>query len=326
MEISPAKEISIREILLSPLNLFNHISTALLPGVLVIFMMMLKHSKFVPAAVAVTGGLGYKTKICLALLIALIIGRAVQSGTFLGFKVIGWLASKAPEPANHMQKHNSEKELDGEPETSTSALVRDGLSQNTAGLLPKNNSDSDAPKPETHSGNCAGPLKSTPAQQKLTPEQESSKHFFSGLLMGTVISADSPLFDSWEAQRAHVGLVLNSGIVLLLSSFWPGDGLRGYEAAVGALLIIMGAIQSRDLNRNRIELMGRGLGQVIASHTLEENLANLQIAARILPTISKHINPTAPEQEPVKIVTELAEKNSPRMNMKPKNQNRPRRR
>jgi hypothetical protein len=126
--------------------------------------------------------------------------------------------------------------------------------------------------------------------------------------LGTVVAKDGSTFDSWESARAHLGLVLTSGCVLLVAGFFPGDGLRAYEFVGGVLLTIMGVIQARELNRMRIEAMGSAVGQFIAAHTIDENIEILKAVHKFLPVITKHINPSPDEKEPVRIVTELAEK------------------
>ena len=73
------------------------------------------------------------------------------------------------------------------------------------------------------------------------------------------------------------------------------------------MLVLSGLIQGRDLNRIKIEALGGALGQFIAAHSVEENKELLAAVAPVLPIVMKHINPTASEKEPVKIVTEIAE-------------------
>jgi hypothetical protein len=144
--------------------------------------------------------------------------------------------------------------------------------------------------------------------EKLTPEQETNRHFFSALLLGTVVEKDAAVFDAWVAQRASVGLILNCGCVLLLACFYPGDGLRIYECCGGILLVLMGLHQVKDLSRIRVEALGSALGQFISAHSVEENLEILQAVNPVLPIVMKHINPTASEKEPAQIVKEIAEK------------------
>jgi hypothetical protein len=52
------KEIPVRALLLSTLHLLHQFTTAFLPGVLVIFVLMMKHSPLIPAALSATGMLG----------------------------------------------------------------------------------------------------------------------------------------------------------------------------------------------------------------------------------------------------------------------------
>jgi hypothetical protein len=81
MEIRTPKEIPGRELLLHPLNMLHQIFAGLIPGVLAIFVALMKHSRVIPAAMSVTGMLGYKTRVVLAVVLAFVIGRIVQSCT-----------------------------------------------------------------------------------------------------------------------------------------------------------------------------------------------------------------------------------------------------
>src|ERR1035437_6049012 len=87
------KSLSPREVLLHPMDLLHQLFTTLLPGVLVLVLLMLKHSALIPAALGTTGMLGYNSRIALALLIAFVVGRIIQSGTVLVLRSAGWAGS-----------------------------------------------------------------------------------------------------------------------------------------------------------------------------------------------------------------------------------------
>jgi hypothetical protein len=276
MEIQDAKGLPAKQLLLFPMNMLHQFFTALLPGVLALFLLMMKHSSLIPAALSATSMLGYKTRIGLALLVAFVVGRVFQSALLVCTKLLRWLparfkkANATPTPPEVLQPESASREH------------------------PANASEA--------------PTKPTGQPVELTPEQLKARHFFGGLLMGTVVAQESTTFDYWEAHRAHLGFFLNSGLVLLVASFYPGDGLRIYELAGGVLLLFMGLVQAVELSKVRSESLGKAVGQLIASHSVEENVKILQFASILLPIITKHINPAAGELEPVKIVKEIAEK------------------
>jgi MFS family permease len=78
MELPPTL-LPAREILLKPVNLIHHSLTALLPGLLALSFVLLKHPVVMPEYSALTDIFGYKTRMCLAVLAALITGLVVQS-------------------------------------------------------------------------------------------------------------------------------------------------------------------------------------------------------------------------------------------------------
>jgi hypothetical protein len=306
MEIKDAKGIPAKEILLSPFHMLHQVSTALLPGILVIFMMMLKHSPLIPSALSATSMLGYRTRICLALLIALVIGRVIQSIAFIFSKFCAVLAAKMKEmPVRKQSTAEGKKETEHTVPIEDAKVSGESNAQAKPEVLSPVVPPGEDGKSETEEKAADG---NTNTSNKLTPEQETSRHFFTGILLGTVVAKDGSAFDSWEAQRAHIGLILGSGFVLLGSSIYTGDGLRLYELIGGLVLIVMGALQGRELSRVRIELLGNAVGQFIAAHTIEENIEILQAVGRVLPIIAKRINPTTAENEPVQIVAEIAEK------------------
>jgi uncharacterized membrane protein len=291
------KSLSPRELLLNPINLLHQVFTALLPGVLVLVLLMLKHSPLIPAALGTASMLGYKSIIALALLIAFILGRVVQSGMLLVFKIASWVIALIKESsAERATKRESEKATDQRGGAELEAEPATGILT----LQTLDASDTSAKEDPT----TAQPL-------KLTAEQETARHFFTALLMGTVVAKDGSAFDSWRAGRAHLGLAMMSGFVLILASFYPGDGLRLYEFGGGVLLVVSAIIEALELERLRIEAIGNAVGQVIASHSVEENTEILQMTARVLPVIMKHVNPTPDENKPAEIVAEIAETSAP---------------
>jgi hypothetical protein len=151
---------------------------------------------------------------------------------------------------------------------------------------------------------------------KLTPQQKISRQFFTALLQGTVVK-DRSSFDSLEALRSYRGMMLSSGCVLVAASFYPGDGLRIYECIAGIVLVIAAILQSEQAEELHVEILGSAVGQVIASHTIEDNIEILKMVSKVLPVISQHINPTPGEKEPMQIVAEIAEKSGSNANIKP---------
>jgi len=209
---------------------------------------MLKRSAPVHNALSATDMLGYKTRIALGLLIALVLCKLIQATIILGSRSAvslgAWLSIKA----------------------------------------------------------------GSPLQRKLTPEQESNKLFFTALVLGTVVGKDGAVFDKWDAERANVGLALASGVVLLLASICPGDGLRVYEFIAGLLLVASGLIQGAAREKLQLEAVANAAGQFIAAHNVQENKEILAAVAPLLPIVMQHINPAAVGNDPVQIVTEIAEK------------------
>lgn len=254
-------EIKARELLLHPMNLLHQVYTALLPGILVVFLLMLKHRPVVAHFLSATTMLGYKSQIVLGLFIAFVIGKVVQSAAVIFAKSLTPLATRIKN------------------KQATEAAAKSGTAE---------------PKPVT-----------------LTADQESTRSFFTAMLMGTVLARDGSAFDSWEAKRAHLGLAISCGFVLMAGCCFPGDGLRVPEFLGGLLLFASALAEGRNLQTVKIEAIGGAVGQVIASHTVSENTEILKAAAKVLPIITKHINPSASEQKPVDIVTEIAESTSP---------------
>jgi len=249
----------------------------------------------------------------------LVIGRIIQSSVFILAKVLG----RANASLNEWRQERERTAQESSKESASGAAATadrtdknyspEGRSENAHDappqiLTPENNGDEKPTDPIIDK-----PEKPT----KLTPEQEVSRHFYTALLLGTVVTRDGSTFDSWEAYRAHLGLILTSGCVLLVASFFPGDGLRGYEFVGGVLLMIMGVLQGRELNRVRIEAIGSAAGQFIAAHTVDENIEILQAMHKLLPIVTKHISPVPGEKEPMQIVTELAEKSGSVGSLKP---------
>ena len=286
-------EVPARQLLLHPLNLLHEISSALLPGILGIFILMLKHSSLMAAALAATWMLGYKSRIVLGLLVALVIGRVVQSAALIAVKILSafttWLKNKVTSKEGPQLVSHVVSEMKGTAETpGSSELILPASSE--AEFVPQNTQQESAPAP-----------------LKLTPEQESIRGFFLSLLMGTVLARDGSAFDSWESARSRIALTFGSGCVLLTAACYPGDGLRLQELIGSVLLITAALTQMRGLGQVKIEAIGAAMGQVIAAHTVKENTEILQMASKILPVITKHINPNAEEIKPVVIVTEVAD-------------------
>lgn len=301
MDLKTVEKIPTRELLLSPLYLFHHFTTTLVPGVLAVFLLMMKGSPLVHVAMSATDMMGYKTRVALGLLVAFVIGKVIQAGVLLIAKTVAWIVAKAKATAHETPKVESE-EAEGKPAAEGKPKQEsESPAQASPEILPPEEKSEEKPTGETKDA----ALK-TPA--KLTPEQETNRQFFTALLLGTVLAKDGSAFDKWDSQRANLGLALTSGCVLLLAGFYPGDGLRVYEFAGGLLLVVSGLVQGQALNQIKIEAMGNALGQFIAAHNVEENKEILAAVAPVLPIVMKHINPTASEKEPVQIVTEIAEK------------------
>ena len=147
----------------------------------------------------------------------------------------------------------------------------------------------------------------------LTSEQQTARSFYTALLMGTVLARDGSAFDSVEAKRANAGLAAASGVVLIIGSCYPGDGLRLQELAGGIFLLVASIIDGQQLNRLKIEAIGSAVGQVIASHTVKENVEILSMAAKVLPVITKNINPVDSEMQSAEMVQEIAERSTSKM-------------
>ncbi len=84
------KAISVRQLLLAPIYLLHELYAALIPGVIFLFLFLLKRSHFVASVVSATTMLGYKTRLVLLTLIAFVIGKVLLSVVSLGCR---WLAA-----------------------------------------------------------------------------------------------------------------------------------------------------------------------------------------------------------------------------------------
>lgn len=306
MDLKPTQEIPVRELLLYPMHLLHQISVALVPGVLALFIVALKHPAIIPLAFSSIGMLGYKTRIVIGLILCFVIGKVVQAAVFVPFR----LATTA---ANKYRREKDALTKDQVAVKNENAAESNGVVVGTLGgaeILPPGNVDPGVvsqEKTEPHPEMEEALGKSTKKAPALTPEQETARHFFGTLVLGTV-AAVGPAFDQYEALRAQLGLMLNCGAVLMIASCVPGDGLRLYEGLGGILLFAMGVMQGKDLAHIKIEAIGGAVGRFIAAHSIKENLEILKYVTAILPVITKHINPTSTENEPVKIATEIAEK------------------
>ena len=95
MDLKTVEKIPVRQLLLSPMYLLHHFTTAMVPGVLAVFVLMMKQSLLVSAALSATGMLGYKTRIVLGLLVAFVLGKIIQAAILLILKFVGWIVAKA---------------------------------------------------------------------------------------------------------------------------------------------------------------------------------------------------------------------------------------
>lgn len=286
----------------------------MIPGLLAVFILMMKHSPLVPATLSVTSMMGYKTRIVLVLLISTIIGKIIQAGVLLIVKFLIWTVANAKtafETPNVPKVSNDKTESEKTVEKTTSLAEPKENSAGAAQVSPEI-----LPPEAASEEKSARPTQDGPKQpEKLTPEQETNRQFFTAMVLGTVLAKDGSAFDKWDSHRANVGLGLNCGCVLLVASFYPGDGLRAYEFLGGLMLVLSCIIQGRTLNQLKIEALGSALGQFIAAHNVEENKEIVLAVAKVLPVVMKHINPTESEKEPAQIVTEIAEKSkSPPVN------------
>jgi hypothetical protein len=301
-------EISARELLLHPMNLLHQVSTALVPGILVFFLLMLKHSPLIAHSTSATGMLGYKSRIVLLLLIAFIVGRVVQSMTVIGLKIL----LKAIALWNSWRDHAKASTITAAKTGIQSATTSETDSQkqtpaSESVTLQRGNETQPIEEIEVNSSESA-PEHTVP--KELTPAQQTARAFYMSLLMGTVLARDGSAFDSFEAKRANLGLAAAAGVVLIIGSCYPGDGLRLQELAGGIFLFVASVIDGHQLNQLKIEAIGSAVGQVIASHTVKENVEILSMAAKVLPVITKHINPEDSEMQSAEMMQEIAERST----------------
>jgi hypothetical protein len=105
------KEISVRQLLLAPMYLLHELYAALIPGVIFLFLFLLKGSHFMASAFSTTAMLGYKTRLVLLTVIAFVIGKVMQSVVVLGCQ---WLAAIWRWPVTLIKRR--QKTLSGTPE------------------------------------------------------------------------------------------------------------------------------------------------------------------------------------------------------------------
>lgn len=299
------KELPAKEILLSPLNLLHTLFVVLVPGLLVIFLLAMKHSPIITAAESLSGTLGYKTKVAVVLFFAFVVGKVVQSVVVLAATSFSWMGVKLEERTKKSKSDASKEDsyIDEPVGEYQAPKSHDGQTAPEI-FIAKYEENQTTPDAEVIDTAKPKPEKKV---SKLTPSQKASRRFFIAFALGALMSKESRALDPWETNRVWAGLSLCSGLVLLAASPFPGDGLRIYELVGGILLTIMGVIQSRELNESIVDFMGQATGRIIAQHTVEENLEILQMTSKILPVITQHINPTPGEEQPIKIVEEIAE-------------------
>lgn len=111
--------------------------------------------------------------------------------------------------------------------------------------------------------------KGTP-QKKLTEADKRNRQMLTGVLKGIILSKEGSYFDLHERQRSTAGFLLNSGLVMLIASCYPGDGLRSYELAGGVILLVAGLKESMELPGIATHTLGLGLGSYFSQRAASE--------------------------------------------------------